>query len=85
MPLFILGFLASVALRTAGIVPEPVLAQISLLQVAALGAAVFGLGASIKLAPVFTKGAPVMLVSAAGTLFIGAVTLAGILLLTHHA
>ena len=49
MPLFILGFLACVALRNTGIVPEPVLDQITHLQLAALGAAVFGVGCSIKL------------------------------------
>ena len=83
MPLFILGFLACVALRSTGIVPEPVLDQITHLQLAALGAAVFGVGCSIKLTSVFTKGAAVMVVSAASTLFIAAVTLAGVLLVTQ--
>ena len=83
VPLFILGFLACVALRSTGIVPEPLLGQITHLQVGALGAAVFGLGCSIKLGSVFNKGAAAMVVSAAGTLFIGAVTLAGILLVTQ--
>ena len=83
MPLFILGFLACVALRSTGIVPEPVLEQIAHMQLAALGAAVFGLGCSIKLTSVFTKGAVVMVVSAVSTLFVGAVTLAGVLLVTQ--
>jgi uncharacterized integral membrane protein (TIGR00698 family) len=83
MPLFILGFLACLALRSTGIVPEPVLEQITHLQLAALGAAVFGLGCSIKLTSVFTKGKTVMVVSALSTLFIGAITLGGILLVTH--
>ena len=42
----------------------------------------FGVGCSVKLASVFNKGAAVMVVSALGTLFIGTVTLAGILLVT---
>ena len=83
MPPFILGFLACVALRAAGWVPEPVLNEITHLQLGALGAAVFGLGCSIRLTSVFTKGAPVMVVSAVSTLFIGVVTLAGTLLVTH--
>jgi uncharacterized integral membrane protein (TIGR00698 family) len=82
VPLFVLGFLACVALRSTGIVPEPVLGQITHLQIAALGAAAFGVGCSIKLASVFNKGLAVMVVSALGTLFIGTVTLAGILLVT---
>ena len=83
MPLFVLGFLACVALRSTGIVPEFVLGQIPHLQVAALGAASFGVGCSVHLATVFTRGAAVMVVSALGTLFIATVTLAGILLVTH--
>ena len=82
VPLFVLGFLGCVALRSTGIVPPPVLGQIIHLQVAALAAGVFGVGCSIRLASVFNKGAAVMIVSALGTLFIGAVTLAGILLVT---
>ena len=83
MPPFILGFLACVALRAAGWVPEPVLNEITHLQLGALGAGVFGLGCSTRLTSVFTKGAPVMVVSAVSTLFIGVVTLAGTLLVTH--
>ncbi len=83
IPLFILGFLACLALRSTGIAPEHLLDQITHLQLAALGAAVFGLGCSIKLTSVFTKGATVMVVSAASTLFIAAVTLAGVLLVTR--
>jgi uncharacterized integral membrane protein (TIGR00698 family) len=83
MPLFIPGFLACLAVRSTGIVPEHVLDQITHLQLAALGAAVFGVGCSIKLAAVFTRGAAVMVVSAASTCFIVAVTLAGVLLITH--
>ena len=83
MPLFILGFLACLALRSTGILPNPVLEQITHLQLAALGAAVFGLGCSIRLSSVFTQGRTVMVVSALGTLFIGGITLGGILLLTH--
>ena len=83
LPLFIVGFLACVALRSTGVVPEPVLDPIDDLQLGALGAAVFGVGCSIKLSSVFTKGAAVMVVSALSTAFIAAVTLGGILLVTH--
>ena len=83
MPLFILGFLACLAVRSIGIVPELVLDQITHLLSAALGAAVFGLGCSIKLSSVFTHGKAVMVVSAVSTLFIGAITLGGVLLVTQ--
>ena len=83
MPLFILGFLACLAVRSIGIVPELVLDQIAHLLSAALGAAVFGLGCSIKLRSVFTKGAAVMVVSALSTTFVATVSLAGVLLVTR--
>jgi uncharacterized integral membrane protein (TIGR00698 family) len=83
VPLFVLGFIACVALRSTGLIPEAVLGQITHLQVAALGAALFGMGCSVKIASLVKKSGAVMLVSTLGTLFIGTVTLAGILLVSH--
>jgi uncharacterized integral membrane protein (TIGR00698 family) len=82
IPLFVLGFLACVALRTTGTIPEAALGGITHVQVAALGAALFGMGTSVKLASLLKKSGPVLVVSTLGTLFIGAVTLAGILLVS---
>ena len=82
VPLFVLGFLACVALRSTGVVPASVLDAIGNVQVAALGAALFGMGCSVKIASLFKGSRAVMVVSTVGTLFIGAVTLAGILLVT---
>jgi len=46
VPLFVLGFLASAALRGApAVIPPEVLGWIANVQVAALGAALFGMGA----------------------------------------
>jgi uncharacterized membrane protein YadS len=80
VPLFVLGFIACVALRSTGGVPASVLDAIGNAQVAALGAALFGMGCTVKIAFLFKGSRAVMVVSTAGTLFIGAVTLAGILL-----
>ena len=82
VPLFVLGFLACVALRSTGLVPEAVLGGIANVQVAALGAALFGMGCSVKVASLLRRSGAVMVVSTLGTLFIGAVSLAGILLVT---
>ena len=82
VPLFVLGFLACVALRSTGAVPELALGWITHVQVAALGAALFGMGCSVKVASLFRRSGAVMVVSTAGTLFISAVSLAGILLVT---
>jgi uncharacterized integral membrane protein (TIGR00698 family) len=82
VPLFVLGFLACVALRSTGAVPELALGWITHVQVAALGAALFGMGCSVKVASLFRGSGIVMVVSTAGTLFISAASLAGILLVT---
>ena len=84
VPLFVLGFLACVVLRSIGVVPDEALGWITQVQVAALGAALFGMGCSVRIASLFKGSGAVMVVSAVGTLFIGATSLAGILLVTGH-
>ena len=51
-------------------------------QVAALGAALFGMGCSVKLASLAKGSGAVLVTSTVGTLFIGGITLAGILLVS---
>ena len=84
VPLFVLGFLACVALRSTGVLPESALGWITHVQVAALGAALFGMGCSVRIASLFKGSGAVMVVSTVGTLLIGALSLAGILLVTGH-
>jgi uncharacterized integral membrane protein (TIGR00698 family) len=79
--LFVLGFLACAAVSSTGIVPAFALGWIGHLQVVALGAALFGMGCSVHLTSLLRKGGAVMVLSTAATLFLGAVSLAGILLL----
>jgi uncharacterized integral membrane protein (TIGR00698 family) len=81
VPLFVLGFVACAALRTTGLLPDGVLAGISQLQVAALGAALFGMGAGVRLASLFRGSGRVLGVATFSTLFIAGVSLAGVLLL----
>jgi uncharacterized integral membrane protein (TIGR00698 family) len=83
VPLFVVGFIACAAARTTGAVPAEALGWITHLQVAALGAALFGMGASVRIASLVKRSGPVMLTSAAGSLFIGLATLGGILLVTR--
>ena len=82
VPLFVLGFLACVALRSTGLIPEDALGWITQVQVAALGAALFGMGCSVKLASLAKGSGAVLVTSTIGTLFIGGITLAGILLVS---
>ncbi|MGY1643625.1 YeiH family protein [Geodermatophilus sp. SYSU D00703] len=81
VPLFVLGFLACVALRSTGVVPAGVLEVVEHVQVATLGAALFGMGAGVRLASLFRGSGRVLLVAAVATLFIAGVSLAGVLLL----
>jgi uncharacterized integral membrane protein (TIGR00698 family) len=81
VPLFVLGFLACVALRSTGVIPPAVLADISQVQVAALGAALFGMGAAVQVRSLFRGSSRVLLVSAFATLLVTGVALAGVLLL----
>ena len=81
VPLFVLGFIACVALRSTGIVPTGVLGVLAQVQVAALAAALFGMGASVQLRSLLRRSGPVLAVSAASTLLIAGIALAGVLLL----
>ena len=82
VPLFVLGFLACVALRSTGLLPEQALSWITQIQVAALGAALFGMGCSVKIASLAKGSGAVLLTSTIGTLIISGTTLAGILLVS---
>jgi len=81
VPLFVLGFLACVALRSTGVIPTGALTAISQLQVAALGAALFGMGAAVQIRSLFRGSGRVLLVSTLSTLLVTGVALAGVLLI----
>ena len=81
VPLFVLGFLACVALRSTGGIPTGALAAISQVQVAALGAALFGMGAAVQIRSLFRGSGRVLLVSTLSTLLVTGVALAGVLVL----
>ncbi|MGY1592450.1 YeiH family protein [Geodermatophilus sp. SYSU D00708] len=81
VPLFVLGFLACVALRSTGVVPAGVLAVVEHVQVATLGAALFGMGVGVRLSSLFRGSGRVLLVAAVSTLFVAGVSLAGVVLL----
>jgi uncharacterized integral membrane protein (TIGR00698 family) len=82
VPLFVAGFVGCVALRTTGLVPEPVLAVAGVVQQIALAAALFGMGAAVRLRALAVHSGPLLAVSAAATLLIAALALAGVHLLT---
>ena len=81
VPLFVLGFLACVAFRSTGMIPTGALAAISQVQVAALGAALFGMGAAVQITTLFRRSGPVLVVATLSTLLVAGVSLAGVFLL----
>ena len=80
LPLFVAGFLAMVALRGAGLVPEAVIQAAPPVTDLAMAAALFGLGTGIdprRLA----RGGRVMLLGGIATALIAGISLAGVSLL----
>ena len=80
IPLFVAGFLAMVALRSTGLVPAAVTTAIPQVTNVLMAAALFGLGTGID-ARALVKGGRVLLLGAIATGLVGAVSLAGVMLL----
>lgn len=57
VPLFVVGFLAMIALRTTGWLPESAIETGAVFQDIALGMALFGLGSSVRLRQLLRTGA----------------------------
>lgn len=81
VPLFIVGFLVCVLIRSAGLVPEWLLDPIATAQTATLGAALFALGTGVDLAALVRHGGRPLLLGTVSTLVVGSVSLAGVLAL----
>ncbi|HUR03806.1 MAG TPA: putative sulfate exporter family transporter [Nonomuraea sp.] len=80
IPLFVAGFLAMVALRGTGLVPDAVTTVIPQVTNILMAAALFGLGTGID-ARILVKGGRVLLLGAIATGLVGAISLAGVMLL----
>jgi uncharacterized integral membrane protein (TIGR00698 family) len=81
VPLFVLGFLGCVALRSTGIVPASALAVIEQLQTIALAGALFGMGTGVHLPSLIRGSGATILLAGISTLVVAAVSLGGVLLL----
>ncbi|RNE49777.1 YeiH family protein [Corynebacterium alimapuense] len=80
IPLFIIGFLAMVVIRSTFDLPETVIQAGGLAQAALLSAAMFGLGCGVKIQSLIRVGARPFILAAASTVLVTSVSLAGILL-----
>jgi uncharacterized integral membrane protein (TIGR00698 family) len=79
VPLFVLGFLGCVLLRTLGAVPAGVLPVLTQLQTLALAAALFSLGTGVRLAALVRRGGPALVLGALSTVAVTGFALAGVL------
>ncbi|WP_255770202.1 YeiH family protein [Pseudarthrobacter sulfonivorans] len=82
VPLFVLGFVALVALRSTGWLPGGVLDAGAGLQDILLGAALFGLGSAVRIRALLHTGARALLAALAAWLLIALLGLAAALLIT---
>ncbi len=75
VPLFVLGFLAAVALRSTGWLPDPVVAAAPVVTTVLLAGAMFGLGTGIHLRRLARSGGRWLAVGGLSTLVMSAVVL----------
>jgi uncharacterized integral membrane protein (TIGR00698 family) len=80
IPLFVVAFLACATLRTTGLLPESTLATAKLLQTALLTAAMFALGAGVRLAALRRVGPRPLILALLSTVWVAGVALAGAVL-----
>nr|WP_042179152.1 putative sulfate exporter family transporter [Kibdelosporangium sp. MJ126-NF4]CEL13660.1 Putative membrane protein YeiH [Kibdelosporangium sp. MJ126-NF4]CTQ99346.1 Putative membrane protein YeiH [Kibdelosporangium sp. MJ126-NF4] len=73
VPLFVVGFLAMILLRTTGVLPSVVLDGAKLGTTVLLAAAMFGLGTTVRLGQVLRSGRRGLLLGALSTVLVGAV------------
>lgn len=83
VPLFVLGFVAMVALRSTGWLPPGILEAGAVLQDILLGAALFGLGSAVRIRTLLHTGARALLAALASWLLIALLGLGAALLITR--
>lgn len=77
VPLFVLGFLAAIAVRTTGVLPTAVLGTIKTTQTVLLAAALFGLGCGVQIARLRRVGGRPLLLGLISWILVAGVALAG--------
>ncbi|WP_067125275.1 YeiH family protein [Microtetraspora malaysiensis] len=78
VPLFVVGFLAMVAVRSTGLLPPAALDAIKTLDTWLLAAAMFGLGTGVHLASLRRTGPRALVLGFASSLLIGVLAYAGV-------
>ncbi|MGI5323101.1 YeiH family protein [Actinomadura nitritigenes] len=75
VPLFVVGFLVMLALRSTGMVPSPVLTGAKDVSTVLLAAAMFGLGSAVRVGELVRTGRRGLVLGALSTLLVGTVSL----------
>lgn len=78
VPVFVVAFLALVAVRSTGLLPGAALDAVAVAQTLALGAALFGMGTAVHVRSLLKGGGPVVALSTLSTLLVGGVALLGV-------
>ena len=73
VPLFVLGFLVTMCLRSVGVVPEAVLSAGEVLTTLLFAAALFGLGSGVRIGALLRTGRRGLALGAASTVLVAAV------------
>lgn len=85
LPLFVAGFIAAVALRSTGWLPEAVLHGAQQVETVLLAAALFALGANVHLPTLVRTGGRAVFVGLLSWVLIAGIALAGVLLVANRA
>ncbi len=82
VPLFVVGFLAAVALRSTGLLPAPALDAAHVARELLLAAALFGLGSAVDLPALTRTGARVAALGLGAWVVVAGLSYAGVLLIS---
>ncbi len=80
VPLFVVGFLAAVLVRTSGVLPEHVLTGAGTLETLLLSAAMFGLGCGVRVGRLRRLGGRPVALGAVATVLVTTVAAGGVVL-----
>lgn len=83
VPLFVLGFLAMIVVRTTGVLPEGVLSAAAVMQEILFAASLFALGAGVRFRMLFVSGTRAVSAALVSWFLIGGLGLALALLLSR--
>ncbi len=78
MPLFVAGFLAAIAVNSAGLLPAPALTVAGVAQQVTLVAALVGLGTGIRFSTLRRTGGRALLLGLASWVLVATVAYAGV-------